>query len=81
MQLRVMTNEELQALLMLLDTDNYSEIMITTHEALAEVGATEENASELLDRRPNSYDTTIRIAFAVARNDEFLNELGGGDND
>jgi hypothetical protein len=81
MQLRVMTNEEVQAFLMLLDTDNYSEVMITTHEALAEVGATEESATELLDRRPNSYDTTIRIAFAVAPDDEFLNELAGRDND
>jgi hypothetical protein len=81
MKLRVMTNDELQAFLMLLDTDNYSEIMITTHKALAEVGATEENATELLGRRPNSYDTTIRIAFAVVPDDEFLSELAGGDND
>jgi hypothetical protein len=76
-----MTNDELRAFLMLLDTDNYSDVMITTHEALAEVGATEQTASELLKLRPDWYGTTLRIAFAFTPDDEFLSELSGRDDE
>jgi hypothetical protein len=78
MELRILTNEQVNLLFDLLDTPE-GNIVITTREALAEVGVSEDVAFDRLLELVDTLEFRLSLAFAVTPTDKFLTELAGSD--
>jgi hypothetical protein len=73
MELRVLSDSEVEKLFELLGYAAYERVVITTEEALAEAGATAADAYRLIDSLPEGgVEFTLSLAFGLTPGDDFI---------